>query len=411
MKGRYTVQDAYRARITADVSPISASGDPLTEFEIKISTLPIDTEWRLILDYNDATKRDKVYFHRVSGSSIYYYRKNRSNPTVLHEENAYIQMNNFAERFNYGFDNTDDFGLILDMWTNKAQILWGLVDIGDGVVDVDSTAITTLVDGTHYAVLDYADTTLKFVSAYDITTHLLVGQVVVLASDITSRVDKRHTKIFSNRSTLLKLSEFGWNLLYNWVPLGWWSWTGDVIWPSSSINGNLVVFNGATWKIVANGWPVPEILDNAYWTSWSTDNTGWASRRSIYDKIEEIDSVWRGMDFILESMPSAHLTTPTVTYTHNLWKKPKFIGIETMAGNWNWSTWDIHTSWYHDVEAATTKSLIIWSSTSWQIITTPDINWHRVSGNITEVTAEHIKIEYSVSNPLYWSVLKLTLYS
>lgn len=216
MKNRYTVQDAYKVRITTDISPISASGDPLTEFSFTVETAPTDSEWRLVINFNDTARKDKIYFHRTSTTTLYYYRKNRGNPTVTHYENEYAQMNNFADWFNYLFESSDDFWLIQDMGTNKAQILGGVVDYWTGVTDIAATAITELVDWTRYAVFDYADGTLKFIDTYTIATHYLVWQLVVASTDISSITDRRYTDLFKNKATLNKFSESWWNLLRDW---------------------------------------------------------------------------------------------------------------------------------------------------------------------------------------------------
>jgi len=259
MKSRYTVQDAYKVRITADISPISTSGDPLTEYSFTVETAPTDSEWRLVINFNDTARKDKIYFHRRSTTTLYYYRKNRGNPTVTHYENEYVQMNNFAERFNYNFDNVDDFWLIQDMWTNKAVILGGMVDYWSWVVEIANTATTELADWTRYAVLDYADGTLKFVDTYTIATHCLLWQVVVVSIDITSITDKRHTDLLKNKTVVNDLTDSWWLLAYKWIPI--WSWWGDVeTWTVISETtgtrtanlGEYIVTNYASWNTTIN---------------------------------------------------------------------------------------------------------------------------------------------------------------
>lgn len=317
MKSRYTVQDAYRARITADVSPISISGDPLTEFSIPVDIVPVDTEWRLVLNFNQSTKKDKIYFHRVSGSTLYYYRKNRGNPTVLHEENDYIQMNNFSEWFNYGFDNIDDFWLILDMWTNKAQILWWLVDAWTGVVDVASTAITALADWTHYAVFDYLYWILKFVTTYDITIHYLVWQIIITGWIITSKSDKRYVDLLKNKSVVNDLWDSGWNLTYKWLPIWSWSWTdkrtviSETLWIRVANFGEYIICKNITIDTAIN-LPLSETANK--W--WRLCVKKWTSKK----KVVIVPFAWGSIDWFGISLWIQNINTTV-----------------TLVSNWDWT--------------------------------------------------------------------------
>ena len=278
MYWRYAVQDSYKVRLTEDVNTISSSWDPLTEFYIPVTSVPVDSEWWLIIDFAVEWKKDKVYYHRVDGNKLYYYRKNRSNPSVQHDENSYVQMNDVAELLNYNFDNTNDFWYIVNMGTNKAMILWGYVDIWNWVISVNASSVTSLADWTWYAVLDYSDSILKFVSTYIIENHYLVWQIVISSWIITNKTDRRYIDIHKNKWTLNKLAESGGNLLFNGTPIGWGSGTGDMVWPSWAVSWNLAVFDWPTGKVVKDGWPLISIPYNSM-SSKSSDTIYQASSK------------------------------------------------------------------------------------------------------------------------------------
>lgn len=65
-------------------------------------------------------------------------------------------------------------------------------------------------------------------------------------------------------------------ILNFWIPKGdSWSWSWDVIWPASSTDGHLAVFDGATGKIIKDWWAVPtvptkvsELSNDSWFITW-----------------------------------------------------------------------------------------------------------------------------------------------
>lgn len=331
MKGRYTVQDWYRTKITSDILPIDSSWDPLTEFSFTVQSVPQDDEWRLVVNFNDTDKRDKIYFHRKTLTELYYYRKNRSNPSKLHEENDYIQMNNFAEWFNYNFDNNDDFWLVLNMWTNKAQILWWIVDYGTWVLTITPTAITTLADWTHYAVLDFADWFLKFVTTYDDTIHYLVWEVVVAWSLITSKSDKRNLSLLKNKSVLNKVTDVWWKLYYDWNPV-WTSYT-----PEDIANKETSALDSSTTKYPCNN----------------------VVKAAVDSKVDKVTWKWLSE----EDFTTAEKAKLATLSDHFRWTYLTLLALETAVPTGN--LWDYATV---DPGAWTEATKYIWDTDEWWVL-------------------------------------------
>lgn len=254
MKKRYITENFFKTKLSQQCLPIDSAWDPLTEFTISLETTPTNSEWWIILDFNDSLKRDLIYYHNKSLTTITYYRKNRSNPTVRHNKNSFAQINDVAQLFNYLFDNIDDLGVVNNMWTNKIKILWGKCYYNKAFKTVSDSGAITLADWTHYAVLDYTDDTLKAVTVLDTDSQLKFGTIIVTAWAITSIEDNRTNQLQSNKNVLDGLSDSWWNLTYNWVPLWWGAGTWDVIWPSSAIDEELIVANWSTGKVIKGSW-------------------------------------------------------------------------------------------------------------------------------------------------------------
>lgn len=55
---------------------------------------------------------------------------------------------------------------------------------------------------------------------------------------------------------------------------GWWSWDGDVTWPASSVDSDIVLFNGTTWKTIKDsGKKLSNLQDKLVsWTNIKTVN-------------------------------------------------------------------------------------------------------------------------------------------
>ena len=281
MLNRYTVENLYKTRLSNDLEPISATGDPLTEFTFEVEDEPAnDTGW-VIVDFTDSSKRDMIFYHSKSGWTLSYYRKDRDllwtgATAITHDEWSFVQMNDVAQLINYLFDNSDDFWRIEDMGTNKVRILWGFVDYGTGSIwTIADTTPEALADGTYYGVFNLLTWILEFIDTGDYVhgTHTILWLVIVASTDISSIIDKRYKEFFRNRTVLDDLDDSGWNLTYKGVPLGWWVGTGDVVWPSSAVDGNVAVFDTTSWKVIKDSWNSISSLINYTSSTSKTEET------------------------------------------------------------------------------------------------------------------------------------------
>ena len=79
---------------------------------------------------------------------------------------------------------------------------------------------------------------------------------------------------------------------------GQWSW--DVIWPNSSTDGDIVLFDGTTWKLIkdsgvwlASKLDASALSDTNYWWAWNGDTTHTPTKNAIYTKLHTMDvEIW-----------------------------------------------------------------------------------------------------------------------
>lgn len=200
MLNRFGWENFYKTRLSAVMPAISASWDPLTEFSFSVETAPKRSQWWVIIEYTDTAYRDLIFYHRTSGTTLYYYRQFRDllwlgSHTREHPNQSFVQINNFAQFFDYLFYNTDDFGLIEDYWTNKVNVRWWGLYIWQWYFTI-SDALLTLANGTHNIVFDTSTQTITSNASWLTSTQKLLWVVVVSWSDITSITDKRANQFF-----------------------------------------------------------------------------------------------------------------------------------------------------------------------------------------------------------------------
>ena len=80
---------------------------------------------------------------------------------------------------------------------------------------------------------------------------------------------------------------------------GWWG-GGDVTWPASSTDWNIVLFDWATGKAIKDSWvglssklDASALSNNNYWWAWQGDSTHTPTKWVLYDKIHTMDvEIW-----------------------------------------------------------------------------------------------------------------------
>ena len=79
-----------------------------------------------------------------------------------------------------------------------------------------------------------------------------------------------------------------------------WGWSWNVVWPASSTDGNVVLFDGTTWKLIKDSWvwlssklDASALSNNNYGWAWENDSTHTPTKWALYTKIHTMDvEIW-----------------------------------------------------------------------------------------------------------------------
>lgn len=170
----------------------------------------------------------------------------------------------------------------------------------------------------------------------------------------------------------------------NWSSVLWsWnltiSWTGDVVWPASATDNQIVVFNWATWKIIKS-WPAPTI-DPTTWNIMGSTMEWWAILDWQSANLNEIFwfvlSAWADIkdenSNSLLSIPSPAITSPinnlkisnsatwTAPFLESIWTDTN-IDLN-LKSKW---TWVVKANWTALELQSNKVTSISWSSTDTQ---------------------------------------------
>ena len=105
-------------------------------------------------------------------------------------------------------------------------------------------------------------------------------------------------------------------------------WSGDVIWPASSTDGNVVLFDGATWKLIKDSWKtLPSIVDDL--TSSSTTDWLSANQWSILKwMIDDLNWLWKFLS-LWDASTGLPISFPLSTpYAYTTWD---YFLVETVS--------------------------------------------------------------------------------
>ena len=117
-----------------------------------------------------------------------------------------------------------------------------------------------------------------------------------------------------------------------------WGWLWDVIWPASSTDWDIVLFDWATGKIIKDSWvwlssklDASAMSNNNYGWAWSWDSTHTPTKWVLYDKIHTMD-VEIGNKAADTSV--VKLTwNQTINWTKTFWTSPVVPSKTTAATN------------------------------------------------------------------------------
>lgn len=174
---------------------------------------------------------------------------------------------------------------------------------------------------------------------------------------------------------------------------GQWSW--DVIWPASSTDGHLAVFDGATWKLIKDGGAVPnpttvvDSLDSSSTTSALSANQG----KVLNDKISDLFWLWKFLS-LWDATTGQPISFPLDTpYTYTTWD---YFLVETVSTATPPVNYKPNGSSYTWAASSTTESeelevwdIYIYDGTTWllQLNHGKAVSFSEIAGNPSDNTA------------------------
>ena len=222
MKNRFQVTNWYTDVLSQNVSLVPANTGTTN---IPVTTPPnlaIGKYFHIILKPTSLTKR-LVLRCWIDTGNIVKVNNREILTSVTYLQNDQIAIFDVAELFNEGYHHIDDFGYVdkkysgLDVLVRWGQLLFG------GIIPftVADTVLTMTNNTTNYIYFDPTGTP-AFKSSVTIPGYPAVSIVVTAAGSITSVTDVRP---------------------YNMS-------NGDIVWPSSSINNDIPLFDWVTGKLL-----------------------------------------------------------------------------------------------------------------------------------------------------------------
>jgi hypothetical protein len=133
-----------------------------------------------------------------------------------------------------------------------------------------------------------------------------------------------------------------------------WEWAWDVIWPSSSTDWHLAVFDWATWKLIKDGGAKTTVVNNL--NSTSTTAALSANQGRILDgKIAELFGLWKFLS-LWNSTTWLPISFPLdVPYTYTTWD---YFLVETVWSTNYKPTWSSYT--WTASSTAETEDIEVW---------------------------------------------------
>ena len=111
------------------------------------------------------------------------------------------------------------------------------------------------------------------------------------------------------------------------TPIQWGGGGWNVKWPASSTDGDIVLFNWATWKLIKDSgvWlssklDASALSDTNYWWAWNWDTTHTPTKNALYTKIHTMDvEIWnKAADTTVVKLS----WNQTINWTKTFWTSP-----------------------------------------------------------------------------------------
>ena len=167
-----------------------------------------------------------------------------------------------------------------------------------------------------------------------------------------------------------------------------WEWAWDVLWPNSSTNNHVALFNWATWKIIKDWGALPSVINSLDSTS-TTDSLSAAQWKALKDAIDNISWLWKFLS-LWNSATWQPISFPLATpYTYTTWDWFMVETVWTTNYKPNWSSYTWAASTTVETETVEQWDVYIYDWTTWllQKNTAVEVSFSAIAWQPTDNTA------------------------
>lgn len=355
-------QDWYKVKLSSIVLPGVATDEIEYYFDV---TEPVSVEQFVVyIDFQDIIKKDIIEIHRTSlwWTRLHYYQYNRSNPTVRHWVDAFVQINSMAAYWNILSKNVDSFWWIrklINPWL-KIKVYWWRIShpvLWD--YDIQSSIITLSDNTTSY--IYFNDDNSQFeISGTEPSAYFVLWIITTLSWDITNISDNRA------------------NYILNWIPASITESQRDaLVW----IRNWVIIFNTTSWLLQYYAW----------WTWYNVPISWWTDPTPRLSEIVEGKTSWSS-DSEINEWINYRWETPLVPKPSQIKNIKDFIiSWESVLSNsdyycWeNWNKWDSLFTETWPTFAQATSILNIWDCI-WTTRLWIKLLWTNISSNTLKLS-------------------------
>lgn len=249
MASQIQLENFYQTVLTSPT--IAATWD----VSFTVATPPTYPKGWIVLSSENASKREVMYYHSVSGNTISVRWVNRVNPKE-HTQNEIVRINDVAEVFNFitgqistAFYIEKTGGLNITVW-------WGAVSYNGVTQSFNDTNLTLTNNATNYVKYDYPSNTISV----DTVNSGNIKAIVVVASWVITSISyltPKESFIDFTASLTGALPSQAWHvgeaLVTDGTNVSWYGWFLQKVWQLRTWLSNWKIFttngSGEEWYV------------------------------------------------------------------------------------------------------------------------------------------------------------------
>lgn len=247
MASQIFLENFYQTVLTSPT--IAASWD----VTFTVATPPTYQKGWIVMSSENAAKREVMYYHSVSGSTISVRGVNRINPKE-HTQNEIVRINDVAEIFNFITGQISTAFYVEKTGWLDVTVWWGVVTYNGAAQSFNDTNLTLANNATNYIKYDYPTNTISVDTS---NTGNIKAIVVTLSGSITS---------ISYLTPKESFIDFTVSLTDALPSQAWHAWEALVT-DGTNVSWSLAFLN--TLRSSLSNWKL--LFTNGTWAEWYVD--------------------------------------------------------------------------------------------------------------------------------------------